>query len=121
MKKVLVILVALAVSTVSTFAVNPEKSEVFYKLNNEKVFNGLNKYLGTSGEQAENLKFIFETTETKMKKAEKRNDDNAFDKAVVFNLANAKYLLSQAQYRKYLMLLNLTLANKDLDVYAELK
>ncbi len=121
MKKVLVILVVLAVSAASTFAVNPDKTEVFYKLNNEKVFNGLTKYLGASYEQKEYLKVVFERTELKMKNAERRGDEKAYDNAVVFNLANAKYFLSGDQYRKYLTLLNLTLSNTNYVLYAEEK
>ena len=111
MRKMFVILAILVASATSTFAVNPEKTEVFYKLNNEKVFNGLMRYLDTNNDQTENLKVVFEYTESKMKNAEKKGDDKAYDKAVIFNLANAKYFLSRAQYKKYLTLLNLSLNN----------
>lgn len=112
MKKVIVVLVAFAVSTASTFALNPDKKEVFYKLNNQKVFNGLSKYLRTSEVQNDQLKSVFTLTEMKMKAASKSNDNNAYNNAVVYNLANAKFHLSEEQYRKYLTLLNLTLTEK---------
>lgn len=111
MKKMLFVLAVLVASATSTYAVTPDKTEVFYKLNNEKVFNGLMKYLQVNSEQAENLKVVFESTELKIKNAERKGDEKAYDNAVVFNLANTRYLLSSAQYRRYLTLINLTMNN----------
>ena len=121
MKKFFLTFAVIAASLTSTFAVTSEKTEVFYNLNNEKVFNGLTKYLDTDNEQAEILKMIFESTEMKMKRAEKKNDEKAYEKAVIFNLGNARHLLTRAQYRKYLALLNLTLASKDFEAYTASK
>lgn len=111
MKKTLIILAVLVAGATSTFAVNPEKTEVFYKLNDKNVFNGLMKYLDANNEQTDYLKTVFESTEMKIKNAEKRSDEKAYDNAVVFNLANARYLLSREQYRKYLTMLNLSMSN----------
>lgn len=111
MKKVIVAIAILVASATSTFALNPEKTDVFYKLNNERVFNGLIKYLETNDEQTENLKYIFKKTENKIKHANQKNDEIAFENAIVFNLANAKHILSGKQYRKYLTLINLTISN----------
>ncbi|VBB46872.1 conserved exported hypothetical protein [uncultured Paludibacter sp.] len=115
MKKVLIMLVVIVASATSTFAMNPAKTELFNKLNNERVFSGLMKYLDTNSEQEKDLKFVFESTKTKIKNAEMKNDEKAYDNAIIFNLANARYLLSTAQYRKYLTVLNLSLSNDNTD------
>ena len=111
MKKTLIILAVLVASATSTFAMNSGETEAFLQLNEKKVFNGLMKYLGTNSEQADYLKTVFESTEKKIKNAERRSDEKAYDNAVVFNLANAKYVLSHEQYRKYLITLNLSMSN----------
>ena len=121
MKKVLVVLAVLAASAASTYAVNPDDTAVFYKLTNKTVFNGLTRYLGTNSEQNEYLKSVFESTENMMKNAETKSDDTAYYKAVTFNLANVKYLLTHEQYRKYLIMLNLTLANNAYPMFVQEK
>jgi len=43
--------------------------KVFYKLNDEKTFNSLVRYLDVTDEQEEKLKYVFSLTENKMKNA----------------------------------------------------
>lgn len=112
MKKIVLLIAVLVAGATSTYAINPVDSEVFYKLNDEATFNGLMKYLKADGEQAENLKYIFEVTESKIKAAVKNENDEASDKAVNFNLANAKNILTPYQYKKYLSIVNLTINNR---------
>ena len=38
----------------------------------------------------------------------KSNDETKINKVLMFNVGNAKYILSDKQYRKYLTVLNLT-------------
>lgn len=110
MKKILLVMFALAVSTASTFAIDPAQKTVFVSLNNYKVFDRVTDYLKTDLDQTDYLKDIFYMTEQKMDKASKNNDNEAFEKAVYFNLANARAVLSRAQYKKYLQLLNTTIS-----------
>jgi len=109
MKKVLV-LVMVAIAT-SAFAINPGNYKVVYKLNNETTFNSLARYLNVDDTQADQLKYVFELTENKMKSALKSDNDVAVDKVLLFNVANAKYILSDVQYKKYLVVLNLSVNN----------
>ena len=109
MKKVLV-LVMVALAT-SAFAINPGNYKVVYKLNNETTFNSLARYLNVDDTQADQLKYVFELTENKMKSALKSDNDVAVDKVLLFNIANAKYILTDEQYKKYLVVLNLSVNN----------
>ena len=109
MKKVLV-LVMVAVAT-SVFAINPVNYKVVYKLNNETTFNSLAHYLNVDDMQADQLKYVFELTENKMKSALKSDNELAADNALLFNVGNAKYILSDSQYKKYLVVLNLSINN----------
>ena len=106
MKKVLVIIMV-AFAT-SAFALKPVNYKAVYKLNNETTFNGLIHYLNADEMQADQLKFLFDLTENKLRSALKTNDDNKINKVLIFNIGNAKYILSDKQYRKYLAVLNLS-------------
>jgi len=109
MKKVLVLV--MVVLATSAFAINPGNYKVVYKLNNETTFNSLARYLNVDDTQADQLKYVFELTENKMKSALKSDNDVAVDKVLLFNIANAKYILTDEQYKKYLVVLNLSVNN----------
>ena len=109
MKKVLVLV--MVVLATSAFAINPGNYKVVYKLNNETTFNSLARYLNVDDTQADQLKYVFELTENKMKSALKSDNDEAVDKVLLFNVANAKYILTDEQYKKYLVVLNLSVNN----------
>ena len=111
MKKVLV-LVMVAFAT-SVFAINPSNYKTIYKLNNEPTFNALVRYLNANDTQADQLKYVFELTENKMKTALKSDNEAAVDNALLFNVGNAKYILSENQYKKYLTVLNLSINNSN--------
>jgi hypothetical protein len=112
MKKMMLVLAVLVAGATSTYAVNPVETGVFYTINDEPVFNRLMKYIDADGEQSDNLKYIFEATTNKLKTATKSGNEAAYNKAVSFNLANAKNILSHSQYIKYLSMLNLTMTNR---------
>jgi len=113
MKKVLVIIMV-AFST-GVFALKPANYEAVFKLNNENTFNGLIHYLNADDSQADQLKFLFELTENKMKSALKNNDDTKINKILIFNIGNAKYILSDKQYKKYLSVLNLSVYSDNVE------
>ena len=112
MKKILVIIMVLVAGATSTYAINPGDYDVFYKINNQDTFSKLAQYLKADSEQAESLKYIFSTTENKLKSALKNENENEAEKAINFNLANAKNILSKDQYKKYLTIINLTINNR---------
>src|ERR1035437_3118385 len=109
MKKVLVLV--MVVFATSAFAINPKNYKAVYKLNNEATFNSLVRYLNADDTQADQLKYVFELTENKMKSALKSDNEAAADKVLLFNVGNAKYILSDNQYKKYLAVLNLSVNN----------
>ena len=113
MKKiVLSALFALAVYG-NSFAMELNDYKVFSKLNNEATLKSLMRYLNASEEQHEQLRYLFELTERKVKTAVNKADELEAEKALFFNLGNAKYMLSEEQYKKYLVVLNLTVAGND--------
>jgi CII-binding regulator of phage lambda lysogenization HflD len=111
MKKILV-LVMVACAT-SVFAINPSNYKAVYKLNDETTFNSLVRYLNADNVQAEQLKYVFELTENKLKSALNSDNEAAVDKVMLFNVGNAKYILSDSQYKKYLVVLNLSINNEN--------
>lgn len=117
MKKVLVSVVLTFVLAANAFAGN--EVELFSKLNNKATFKSMTRYLGTDWEQNSSLRYVFSLTESKMEAAAKKNDEAAIEKVVNFNLANVKAVLSPEQYRKYLIVLNLTYQNASVVDLAE--
>ncbi len=119
MKKIFVLAI-IALATVSnSFALDLNEYKVFYKLNNEKTFTSLSRYLGTSSAQEEQLKYVFTETERKMKSAVGSENDAAAEKALWFNLGNAKHILTADQYKKYLATINLSIYVNSSEFYAE--
>jgi hypothetical protein len=112
MKKIVLAIVLVVTATTSTKAINPVDCDVFCKLNDSVAFTGIMKYIDADSEQAEHLKYICEITELRMKAALKDGDEAKAEKAMNFNLANAKNTLSGYQYKKYLTLINLTANNR---------
>ena len=109
MKKVLVTLLVVVASS-TMFAVNNDY-DVFYKLNNQSTLKGLVRYLDASYNQADQLEYIFSITEDKLNSALNSKSTVSAEKAVLFNISNVKYILSDEQYKKYLVLLNLSRNN----------
>lgn len=119
MKKILVlVMVALATAT-SSFAKSPVKYETLYKLNNEHTFKSMVRYLRANEEQKDQLMHVFSRTEKKLKKALMKEDFIAADKAVKYNLSNAKYLLTEDQFDKYEAVINVSIYNSDTEMIAD--
>ena len=119
MKKiVLSALFALAVYG-NSFAMELNDYKVFSKLNNEATLRSLDRYLNADEVQEYQLKYLFELTERKVNSAVKKGDEAEAEKALYFNLGNAKYMFSEEQYKKYLVVLNLTVAGNDEILVAE--
>jgi tRNA nucleotidyltransferase (CCA-adding enzyme) len=119
MKKILVlVMVALATAT-SSFAKSPVKYEILYKLNNERTFKSMVRYLRANDEQKDQLLYVFSRTEKKLKKALLNEDFIAADKAVKYNLNNARYLLTEDQFDKYEAVVNISIYNYDTEMVAD--
>ncbi len=119
MKKILVLVMIAMATAGSAFAENPVKYETLYKLNNDVTFNSMARYLNADEDQKDQLKYVFLKTEDKIKSALKNEDLTAADKALRFNLANAKYILSAEQYKKYIAVLNVSIYYNGEDMMAD--
>ena len=101
------------VFALSTFAVAQVSSyEFMTKLNDGKSLRALTKYVGAGFDQYDAMRMILNSSAYKMGKAIEANDEAQVQKALNFNLANMKAVLSKEQYRKYLTLLNVSYYNK---------
>lgn len=116
MKRLFLLAVAGIVLSGATFARNNMENKeyaVFSKLNEQEKFDGLIRYLNADMLQKDYLEEIFAVSLRKMEREMSRQtkSQTGMEKAVAFNLANAKSVLSPEQYRKYLTILNITLNN----------
>ena len=106
MKKILVLVLVLVATSASIFAMNPKDYEVFYSLNNKSTFTSLINYLDADKNQADYLKQVFSVTANELDNAKKTNSDKLADNTLKYNLYNAKCILSEEQYKRYLGMLN---------------
>ena len=118
MKKILSLIVILVAFGASVSAVNPSDYSIFYKLNNASTFSSIVRYLDADKEQADQLKYVFLLTENKLNSSLKADNENSAQKALMFNLANAKAILTDWQYRKYLTMLNVSVYNEKVTLLA---
>lgn len=111
MKKVLVILVVIFSTMASASALELYEYGVYYKLNNERTFNSLNKYLQLNDCQQRNLKTEFLLTSERIKKAVETGNEKAASDAMEANLSSLKEILSAEQYSMFVTALNTTIEN----------
>ncbi|MDD3080323.1 MAG: hypothetical protein PHH37_14650 [Paludibacter sp.] len=119
MKKIITLAIIALTIAGNAMALELNEYKVFYKLNNEKTFKSLSRYLDVTDEQADQLKYVFVLTEKKLKNALNAENEVAAEKAMYFNLGNAKYILSEDQYKKYLTAINLSVYVNNSEYYAE--
>jgi hypothetical protein len=113
MKKMLVLVLVSVASAAYTFAINPSDYKVFYKLNNKAAQTALIGYIDADQEQTAFLQHVFKATEEEMKTAVKNNNEAAVENVTNYNLRNAKCILSEEQYRKYIVFVNVYLNNEN--------
>ncbi|MDU1906183.1 MAG: hypothetical protein E6772_15540 [Dysgonomonas sp.] len=113
MKRFFILVAVVAAFSTTTFASNNEYN-LLSGLNETEKVNALSNYLGATSEQKEYLKEIFARSAQKAGTATTEGEisDAKVKKAMAFNLANAKSVLTPEQYKKYLIILNMTLNNK---------
>ncbi|MBP1677822.1 MAG: hypothetical protein H6Q20_2381 [Bacteroidetes bacterium] len=121
MKRIFAIVVVFVAIAANSYALDLNEYRVFYKLTNEKTFDSLNRYLNTTSEQEDQLKYIFSLTEKKMKNAVTSENEKEAEKTMWFNLGNVKYVLSNDQYKKYLVAINLSVNSNNNEFFAENK
>ena len=108
MKKIILTGIVLVAFATNMSAIDPINYKAIYKLNNETTFNELVSFLNADENQADELKYLFELTEKKLRSAFNSNDEAKINKVLFFNMGNAKFILSDKQYKKYLAVLNLS-------------
>ena len=118
MKRLFMVVVAM-LSMTMTFAENENAAN----LNNAEAYNmtvnmkKLGQALNLSKDQMESFSEVHKTFSAEMMFAAQATGEERqkmVDKAIGKDLAYMNYILSQNQYRKYVMLLNMTLINRGL-------
>lgn len=113
MKKMLVLVMVLLASAASTFAMNPNDYNALYKLDNKVAYTALIGYIDADREQAAFLQHVFKVTAQEMKIAVEKGNELAAENVMNYNLRNTKCILSEEQYRKYLVFVNLYLRDEN--------
>ncbi len=109
MKKVLVMLLVAFATYGSTFALDLNEYEVFYKLNNETTMKSLSRYLQLNDCQKSNLVTEFKHNESNIRQAIQNSNAIAAEEAMNLHLSNLKSLLTEEQYNKFVIALNATI------------
>jgi hypothetical protein len=109
MKKILVLVMVWVACSTATFAFNPADYNAFFKLNNKAAFTGLVGYIDADQNQVAFLQHVFKTTEEALQPAVKSENELAANNVVDYNLRNAKSILSDEQYKRYIVFMNVYL------------
>lgn len=119
MKRLFVLGFAIMALGVSAFA--QSESKFVEKLNEKSTLNRVSNYVGADYVQEKDLKYIFDESSKRFDKAiaEGINETEAVKKAINFNLANARVILTDYQYRKFLRVLNEINNETNPSLYAE--
>ena len=106
MKRNLILAMACVAYSISALAFSPNDLKSFDKLNNKVTFTSMVGFIEADQEQAVFLERVIKVTGEELKNAAKKNDDAAVENVINYNLRNAKCILSDSQYRKYLVFVN---------------
>jgi hypothetical protein len=113
MKKIFVLVMVMVATATSVFAYDQNEFNVFTKLNDRSTFKSLVRYLDVNNDQADQLKQVFTVTENVMKSAIKSDNDAIAENVLLYNLKNTRSILSENQYKKYLIALNVSIYNSN--------
>jgi len=108
MKKLSILLVVMLAFSVNSFAKGGDEYSVLWVLNNRVVSQQISDYVQATPEQAQVMEDINYASVQRLTDALTENDKDEAQKALYFNIANVKSVLSKKQYRKYLEILNKT-------------
>jgi len=110
MKRLSILLVAIVAFSVSSFAQQGigEQYNVLWVLNNTSTAKDIAKYVSASSEQAQAMDNIYYASVQRLTEALTDNNKEKAEEALYFNIANVRSVLTPAQYRKYLTILNKT-------------
>lgn len=120
MKRLLVLALAAFGFGAATFAGNSNatttassSNSFIYRMNDATTFNGIANFLKMSYQQKDIMQYVFSEAEKVMREATEKGASakEAVEKAIYFNLGNAREVLSREQYIKFVGLINLTVYN----------
>ena len=115
MKKILFSVMVLVSFSTASFALNQDEDyKALNKLTNKDAFISLVGYINADNDQASFLQEVFQTTVKELKTAEKYDNEKLAESVMNYNLYNAKCILSEEQYKKYLVFINYYLKNDNL-------
>ncbi len=111
MKRLFTLGLAIMAFGATSFANN--NSTITERLVNPSTQNAIARYLDADYQQKSDLKYIFNEASKRYAKAISRgaSEAEASKMAMNFKLANTKVVLSPAQYRKFISVLNITVMN----------
>ncbi|NDV77428.1 hypothetical protein [Dysgonomonas sp. 511] len=108
MKRLSILLVAILAFSAGSYAVNGNEYNVLWTLNNRSVSQKVSDYVGATPAQTQVLNEIFYASVQRLTDALVEGDKTEAQRALIFNIANVKAVLSKQQFRKYLEILNKT-------------
>jgi len=111
MKKLILLVTVMLTIATTSFSINKNVCSAFSKMNNKTTFKYITNYLNVNETQANELESIFSITEQKLESAMAEDSELLAENAISYNFDSAKAILTQAQYRKYLLLINLSVNN----------
>ena len=119
MKRLFVLGLAVMALGVSAFA--QEESGLVEKLNEKATLSRVSSYVDADYFQEKDLKYIFTESSKRFEKALAQgvSEEEAKERAINFNVANARVILTDYQYRKFLRVLNTINNETNPSLYAE--
>lgn len=108
MKRLSILFAAVLLFSISSYAQDGDEYNVLWSLNQKSTQGTVTDYVKASPEQSEQLQKIFYDSTQLLVNALTDNNKNGAQKALYYNIANVKSVLSQKQFRKYLEILNMT-------------
>ncbi|MEI6556063.1 MAG: hypothetical protein WCL70_10765 [Paludibacter sp.] len=115
MKKILFSIMVLVSFSTTSFAINQfDDYKALHKLTNKDTFVSLVSYLNADEQQVSLLNEVFIITNNELNTAEKNDNDRFAESVLNYNLYNAKCILSENQYKRYLVFINYYLRNENL-------
>jgi hypothetical protein len=108
MKRLSILFAAVLLFSISSYAQDGDEYNVLWSLNQKSTQGTVTDYVKASPEQSEQLQKIFYDSTQLLVNALTDNNKNDAQKALYYNIANVKSVLSQKQFRKYLEILNMT-------------
>lgn len=114
MKKLSLIIIAVLGFSISSFASDDYK--VLPLLTEKSTFTKVVDYVRADYDQRKEIEAIINDSASRLEYALEEGDAKAAERALYYNLANVKSVLTSSQYKKYLSALNIALYQQEYGV-----